>query len=583
MDMAMDTAMVAMANTANNKFFILQQARRAETANIPLVAALGGALVGTQHSVSTIRNATSAISASLILLACLIGTSTAAWAGDWQFTSALSLSERYSDNINLNADGQEKSDWITEVTPRFSLARTGGRLKVNADYSLQGTLYANASNQNDIRHGLNGRAHAELAKDWLFLDSTARISQQPTNLNAAFGLGDAVGIDNTTTVSAYTLSPYIKRRLGSAATLVAKVTREEVFSQGSAISDTGSTRYQLGATSGPRFLPLSWAGHYEKSDTDNTGLTSTGFERASANARFQLNRKFGLLAQANMEKNDFIGASSLVQDYTSYGLGAFFTPGRRISMDVYFNDSDNGHFISGNLSLNPTLRTTINASTSERAYGRTHALKLTHRTRKSNWSLNYQDDLTTSQQQFANFTGFLCPTGVLPPDPSCIVIFNQPQSNETFVAKNLIGGVSYTQRRNTWNLSLYNNQREFLSNNAANTSANTTTNTPTNTTRGVQASWSLRPAARTTFTLSGGLSTIDTHGTLGRKDALSHIGLVISRQFKATVSGSVEVRHQEREAHFVSNNSVSNNAVSNNSASNDYAENSVAARLNMSF
>jgi len=513
----MDTATVAMANTASSKLSTSQR---------------------------------------VFLLVCLAGTSTSALTGDWKFTPTLTLSERYSDNINLNIKGLEMSDWITEVTPNFSLAREGGKLKVNANYSLQGLLYASASDQNDIRHSLDGRANAELVKDWLFLDSTARISQQPLNLNAAVGLGDSVGIGNTSTVSAYTLSPYLKHRFGSAFTLDAKVTREEVFNKDSAVADTGSTRFQLGATSGARFLPLSWSGNYEKSDTDNKGLSNTGNEKATANARYQLSRKFGLLAQANMEKNDFVGASNLVQDYSSFGLGAFFIPSRRVSMDVYYNSSDNGNFVSGNLTLNPTQRTTINVSTSERAFGRTHALKLAHRTRKSNWSLSYQDDLTTSQQQFTNFTGYLCPDGILPPDPSCILVTNQPQSNETFVAKNLIGAVSYTQRKNTWNLSLFDNQREYLSTGS------------TDITRGVQASWSLRPGARTTFTLTGGMSSTESNGTLGSEDDQLNLSLVATRQFLTKVSGSLEVRHQERES---------------NSAANDYAENSVAARLNMSF
>jgi uncharacterized protein (PEP-CTERM system associated) len=108
------------------------------------------------------------------------------------------------------------------------------------------------------------------------------------------------------------LSPYIKHRFGSAATVEARLTQDGVFIGDSSLSDTNSTRYQLSAVSGNYFPPLSWGVSYTKSDTRNsgTGASDSGNESASANARYRLTRKFGLLAQASHEKNDFTGASN---------------------------------------------------------------------------------------------------------------------------------------------------------------------------------------------------------------------------------------------------------------------------------
>ncbi len=498
--------------------------------------------------------ASTASNKRILLMVCL--TSTVAWGGDWKITPGVALSERYSDNVNLDAAGLEQADWITEITPRIAVARNGARLKVNADYGLQGLLYAKDSDRNDVRHNLNGRANAELVEDWFFLDATARVSQQLIDLADAGGLGDAVGIGNTNTVGAYSLAPYIKHRFGSAVTVEARLAHEGVFISDSPVSDTESNRYTLSVVSGSRFIPFTWAANYNRTDTNNSNAVDSGSELFSANARYQLRRSFGLLAQASMEKNDFTGANANVRDYSSYGLGVFYTPGRRVSMDVLYNVSDDSNFLSGSLTLNPTLRTALQATTSKRAFGRSYALNLTHRTRKSNWSLRYQDDLTTSQQQFTNFDGYLCPAGILPPDPSCIPAISQPQSNETYLAKNLIGAVSYTLRRATWNLSLYNNRREYQASGA------------TDTTQGVQTSFGLRPAAHTTFTLSGGLSRNESSGLLGLENDLWNISLAASHQFRTKVTGSLEVRHQDRQS---------------NQASGDYAENSVAARLNMSF
>lgn len=498
-----------------------------------------------------------------------------AWAGDWKFASGVTFSERYSDNINLATSGTVQSDWITEITPRVSASRAGTRLTVNADYSLQGLLYADDSDSNRIRHNLNGRVAAELVEDWFYLDASARISHEPKSLTSGYGLGDPVGIGNTTSVGGYTLSPYMKHRFGSAATVEARLSRDDVFIGDSTLSDTGTTRYTLSAVSGTDFFPLSWNANYSKSNTNNSVGSGVGSERASLNARYQLSRKFGLLAQASMEKNDFTGANATLRDYSSYGLGFFYTPSRRISLDALYNTSDDGDFLSGSVTLSPTPRTALTASSGKRSYGRNYGLNLTHRARKSTWSLLYQDDLTISQQQFLNYLGdvyvYRCPTGTEylplgtpPSDPAnctlnnIVRVFNQAQLNETYVAKTLTGTVSYTLRRNTWLLSLYENRRDIQR-----TGENDTT-------RGVQVSWSLIPAAHTTFTLTGGLSKAESNGgTLGnRQDDLWNLGLVATHQFKPKVSGSVEVRHQER---------------ASNQATGDYSENSLAARLNMSF
>lgn len=518
-----------------------------------------------------------ASSRGLACLGCLL-LPVMAMAGDWKFSSGLSLSERYSDNIGLRTQGQGRSDWITEVSPRLSVQRDGARLKVNADYNLQGLVYANDTYDDRLRHSLNGQANAELLEEWLFLDATARISHAPTSLGSSAGLGDPVGIENTTSVAAYSLSPYLKHRFGSFATLEARIGRNGVLIGNSAVTDTVSNLYSLNATSGSEFYPLSWGMNYSRTEheNDSAAVADSSSERASLSGRYQLTRKYGLLAQAGMEKNDFANASTRVRDYSYAGLGLFYTPSRRFSMDVYYNTSDNGNYLSGTVTVKPTLRTTLNASAGKRAYGRSYSLGLEHKARHSNWSLRYQDDLTTYQQQFLNYLGsvfyYACPTGaepyvpgVPPSDPAACVLqqinyFNPTQINQTYLSRHLVGTVNYNLRRNTWTLSLFSNERELQGIGGGGG----------DNIYGFQASWAYRPASRTTYTLTAGMSQVDSSGiTLGsRQDDLRNIGLTATHQFKPKLTGSVEVRRQERES---------------NQTNGDYTENSVAARLNMTF
>jgi uncharacterized protein (PEP-CTERM system associated) len=526
----------------------------------------------------------------LVLLLC----PALAGAGDWEIRPRITLSEIFSDNPDLVSSSQAKSDWITEITPAVSIKREGGRIKVQADYRMTGLIYANDSDRNDILHGLDGRANAELVEDWFYVDATARISQQlrdgarsgdtgVVGVGGVGGIGGGVGgggqvgisgINNTSQVGGYSISPYLKRRLGSFATVEARLTYEDVLSDDSDVSDGQTTRYRLSAVSGNMYYPLTWSASYEKSDTTYSDSDDTSNDRAALNARYTLNKDFGLLGRAGLEKNDYSGVDEDEEDYHYVGLGFSYTPSRRFSADVYYNysnDEDNKHFLSGSVTLNPTPRTSLRASADQRSFGRAYGLNFSHRTRQSNWTLNYQEDLTDSNQQFLNYTGTLyahtCGGAVIYtnspiPPAGCVAnpglnlnLVNQSQTDETYTSKILSGAVTYTQRRSTFLLSAYANKRSYESSGDADEK-----------TYGLQGSWNLKTAPTTTFTLAGGVSRDDNGGD--DPDHLWNLGLAVTHQFDAKVSANLGLRRQQR---------------SSDEAGESYKENAVAARLNMSF
>jgi hypothetical protein len=372
--------------------------------------------------------ASSKSSRCFLALALLVPALT--WASDWRITPRITLSEVYSDNPDLVSSSQAKSDWITEITPGISVQRDGGRVKVHADYRMTGLIYASDSSRNDIYHGLDGKAFAELVQDWFYVDATARISQQlregastgdtgVVGVGGVGGVGGGVGgggqvgisgINNTSQVGAYSISPYLKRRLGSFATVEARVTYDDVIASDSQTSDGQTTRYRLSAVSGNLYYPLTWSASYDKSETNNSDYGRHQRRSRRYQCPLRLSKDFSLLAQASLEKNDYSGVGEDEEDYKSYGVGVSYTPSRRFSADVYYNDSnadDDDKYISGSVTLNPTLRTSIKASSTQRSYGESYGLNLSHRTRQSTWSLNYQDDLTNSQEQFLNYAGTL--------------------------------------------------------------------------------------------------------------------------------------------------------------------------------
>lgn len=510
----------------------------------------------------------------------------AAVAGDWKWSPRLSLTERYSDNVGLRPKGLEYSDWITEVSPGIAVRREGRKLKVDVDYSLQGYLYANDPDRSRARSFLNGQAQAELLQNWFYLDASARASQQLVDYVGGYGLGDAVGIQNTRQTYGYSLSPYLKHRFGSDATVELRVGRDEYRSTGdSGFSDSSSNRYRFSAVSGNNFFPLSWSLSYDRRETNYQSLTDTDSEQASAYGRLQIRREFGLIGQAGMQKGNFPGATNSIRDFSYYGIGVYFSPGRRFFGELAYNLSDQGNFVSGSVTLQPTLRTTLNASSTVKNFGRSYALSANHRTRKTSWGLVYQESLSRYDQlDYENvFDAWLCGDLLIAPIPvdsdvpsGCTKLNNAALAelfgtlafkpvtlDKTYLSKGLTGTFSYQLRRANVRLSLFDTRREYQETGVVGREDRRI---------GLQAALSVRPGERTTITLSSGLSRLEVDDPVtpanNREDDFWNVGLTLTRRFQPDVSGSLELRHQQRDS---------------NLSNQDYTENAVAARLNMRF
>jgi hypothetical protein len=145
----------------------------------------------------------------------LAGVAQPVLAADWTVTPNLTVSERYTDNVNLAPAGPRKeSDLITEVRPGVNISKVGRRLKVNINYSLQSLTYLNNNQNNNLNHQLNAVVNAELLEDFLFLDVNSAVYQTNINALAPIGLGNANATNNLTTVGTYSISPYIRKRFG---------------------------------------------------------------------------------------------------------------------------------------------------------------------------------------------------------------------------------------------------------------------------------------------------------------------------------------------------------------------------------
>jgi uncharacterized protein (PEP-CTERM system associated) len=335
----------------------------------------------------------------------------AAHAVDWRFEPYIGASATYTDNAKQSSNNPQDALIFTE-TPGFTLRSEGSRrVHASLQYGLTGVERIGNNQNNDLYHNLNAVGNAELLKDFLFIDGNASISQQLISLLGS--PADATtNNSNRTTVGLYSISPYIQQRLGTFAFAQVRYTASGAIFQNNVAPNANSNAIAATLSSGTRFTDLSWGLNYSLRKIQNRNAVNTAnntdvtFESASATAGYVLTRHFRVFGTIGHDSNDYLSSSG-----TS---GAFYSAG---------------------FGWSPSRLTSFEASAGERYFGRTFSLAANHRTRLSQWTVRYSEDVSDISQQLlqqSSRTFWVCQggsvydTATYPQPPAGLTCLAQP-------------------------------------------------------------------------------------------------------------------------------------------------------------
>jgi uncharacterized protein (PEP-CTERM system associated) len=468
----------------------------------------------------------------------------AAQAADWKLSAGLTAKETYTDNARLSATDR-KSDLITELTPYFSAQKKGARLEVDFTYRMQNLFYADDSSRSRTYHHLAARSKAELIEDEVFVDATAAISQQITSLLGPVGADTATTAGNLTNVSQITISPYWQHRFGSTASGLLRYTHSEVRS-GSGVADSSTDGVQLSLTSGSAFRDLNWGLSYTSSAIDYQTRPDVRLSTVSGTVGYRILPRLRLYGTAGFDDNNYVALTGRKNSGSFWQFGATWTP---------------------------TVRTQLDAFTGERYFGKTYGLKLDHRMRRTNWHLGYGRNVTTFVSQFtvpatlstAAFLDALYKDSI--PDAATraqfvqalMTLLNLPAtvtdplhvlSQLVYLEKRFDASVAFSTAKTTSVLAFYDLSREALESGTAagaliNAGPFASTNVVKQRGLNLGIAWRLSPR----LTATGNLGWTRTRFVaLDRTDELKLINLGITRAFSPQLTGSLNLRHQQRDS-----------------------------------
>lgn len=490
-----------------------------------------------------LRRRSIAVAVTAAAAATTVATPTVS-AAEWRFTPTISATETYTDNVALATRGKEQSDFVTQVAPGFSVTANSPRLKLTANYSLEGTTYLHNSSSSGFSNQLNATLNAELIRNLFFLDARGNIGQQ--NISA-FGPQSTSNVNingNRTDVRTYSISPYLRHSFGSKAFSEVRYTHESVNTSSDLLSVSNTDRLNFSLSSGESFSKLAWGLQGSAQKAHYSNQPDVEQDSVNANVRYFLTPNFSTTALVGYEK----------ETYVSIG-----------------NGPTNGVYYTAGFIWKPSSRTDITATAGHRFFGRTYSLQANHRARNAVFRLSYADDITTSQQQFSSqstigtaafldqlyaaqipdavvrqqvVNALILQTGL----PSTLANPVNSLTNTYFLQKSLQGSVALNGVRNTIVLSVFDTRRIAQS---AQPAPSLFANSPfnglndSNKQLGAQAVWNTRLSSSMNAVADANVNRT-TSLTTGRVDNYKALRLSLSQQFQSKLTGTLALRHSQQ-------------------------------------
>jgi uncharacterized protein (PEP-CTERM system associated) len=453
----------------------------------------------------------------------------------------LNLAQAYTDNVFLSPAELRQDDWITQVIPGISVKTNGPLLRFDASYAPEIVYHAEIEREDKVFHRGNAIGTLEIADELLFLEAGAKVDQYDISLQGPLTTSNVNITGNRATATTTYISPYLLRDIGSAARAEARFRYSKWHSdeEQPALPDNTARRVHLRLANGPAYRSLTWDLEYSGESIQYETRQETTSEEFTANARRLITSTVGLLAKVGYERYD-TGLPESLED-PLYSAGFEWTP---------------------------TPRTRLAATAGQRLGDETYSFELHHRTRLTSWNVTYEEDVTTSREQFflpatqetagaleqmflsqypdpvarqRAVQEFVARMG-LPPSLNAPINFF---SDQLFLQKRWLASVGLHGARNTLVATAFWQLRKELAGGtppvddfAASESIRTS---------GGSLAWALRLTARNTWNFEVGSHRSEFLDT-GQVDTFAYLRAGLTRQFQPRVAGSLSYRLQNKDS-----------------------------------
>jgi len=394
-----------------------------------------------------------------------------AYSFEWQFRPNFSMSEVFSDNLNLS-ENTKTSGLVTEMSPGVILRGQSPWSNLNLNYRLQGLYNAEADNTVNVHQQLQMNSLFQAIPNTLYLDTKSTISQQ--NLSNTFIATDNISgkgsIVNNENIS---ISPYLTPHFGQYAVGLLKAGYAGSFFDNNQttilnntvaeISNSDTITKQAKLSSGAYFNVIRWNMNYSSQVQNQVNIGQVRFQEYTGDASYFINRKYSVFVQTGYEDNFYQTGqegNSSIKNGMYYTVGGIWQPGVWYSLEAGYGN--NSHVT---MRYNPSSNLTANVTYNDRSVGlnlgSTWDANLTYSSLFSKFNAEYHQDTITVQQILSAQSVF--PTGVFGAgSQSAQYAVNLPTLiNDILIRKHASVNYNYNYGKNSFYANAFSEHRSY--------------------------------------------------------------------------------------------------------------------------
>jgi hypothetical protein len=353
------------------------------------------------------------LSAVFIALLC----SNVVFAGDWKFDPSITIDETFSDNVSLIANN-EQSSLVTQAG--LNIASTYKARQALFNFSSQSSyaLYSHNHDLDNDYHTIASDLRLQLWPNGIVLFGAANISNQSRN-RSRNALADIVSAD---TVRVEIYNGGLEYNIDNSDFILNSTLGYRQTNSEDNIGNRQGVVANINSTNGTSARHAFWSleHNYQKLNNNNrNGKQSQSEAIIGLITDYKINP---FVRYYNEDNSGDLNNSNRSIESNSYGLGVRWLISPRLRLDTSYNkpigkkldiDGDEQKaYVDAAVLWQPSTRTKLSANFSERFYGNSYGLDLTHRNKRLTNTISYVEDIQTlTRNNFAaNIVGFyLCP------------------------------------------------------------------------------------------------------------------------------------------------------------------------------
>ncbi len=378
----------------------------------------------------------------------------------WRFVPSIGLDEMYSDNINLSSKGNERSDFVTTISPGLNITRYGSRLTANFYFSPQFVYYARGTNGSTTRNALDATATSTLIENLLFFDARSSIYQSNISPFGSLSANTQNGSSNRAETRYYSFGPTARSRVGSDLTYEAGYRFSGSSSDSASYGKNTTNQGFASFESGTSIRNLGYGANVSYVDQSFGGRGEVVSESASADLTYQLLPTFRLRGSAGYDRNSYPTTGEPDLKGPSYSGGFDWIPSQHTQLKAqvghrYFGPTANIVFQQTTATMAVSLLYTRDQTTSSSS-----GLTLAQNPGFAAVDQFFQATIPDPVQRARAVTDYLNQSG-LNSQQFGITSF---LSNQLYLEKRLQATLTIFGLRNTLTLSAYRTEQQALSN-----------------------------------------------------------------------------------------------------------------------